>query len=337
VVSSAEKESGKPAPFGRGPLRVLVSSAEKESGKPAEKPAASVEVAQSPTAAPAVPAPERAAEPAPPPVVGPVAKAMGALEPSGGAKDRRSVAQGAPGLEERIPAQVQRRLAQDAKSQLAPPPAAAPSSGEVAQAPASPAPTQAESFKAKGPVEAAPAREGERRAEPSAEAGKAEQKPATADEAKVEQPAVGAWEVEKKEAPPSVRPSDALAGMIEKKTLLLRVEDVPSASADVKGILARCGAQVNRDYYEKGTLEGAGNRIRAKVPGSRYQALLTELRNKKYVATEVAKPPVKAAKAAPPAKNLSIQNSVIDLTINFQASVAPPAAAAKVRPGEAGK
>jgi hypothetical protein len=122
-----------------------------------------------------------------------------------------------------------------------------------------------------------------------------------------------------------------ITGMVEKKTLLLRAEDVPAASAEVKGILNRYGAQVSKDLYEGATLEGAGARIRARVPGSRYQALLAELRTKKYLALERAKAPAKAAKPAP-VKALSIPETV-DLTIKFQVNVSAPPAAPK--PGTA--
>lgn len=300
-----------------------------EAGAKAEhKPAAGFAVAEAPAAAPAAQggpgvaadralalAPASPAAPATP--APPEAPALA----KGGRADR-----GQAGLDERIPAQVKEQLGKEAER-----------AGALGQAaPAAPAPAQPDMAKAKDLGDAARLRQGQRRAEPLV-VGKSGAEPARAEEPNLQQPAVKDLELAEKVVQPSIRPDDALRGMIEKKTLLLRVEDVPAASADVKGILARCGAQMSWDYYDKG-LEDAGRRIRAKVPGSRYQTLLTELRKKKYLAPEVAKPSAKiAAKSAQPEKNRAVSDTVIDLTINFQASVAPPAAAAEVRPAEKAK
>lgn len=116
---------------------------------------------------------------------------------------------------------------------------------------------------------------------------------------------------------PSIEPTNIIKGMIEKRTLLLRVQDVPAASAEVKNILAQCGAKVSRDYYGNGTLEGAGTRIKAEVPGRRYSALLAELRKRNYLTPERPKTDARAAK---PMGVLPMQSiaETIDLTIKFE-------------------
>jgi hypothetical protein len=278
-----------------------------ESGaKAAGKPAAGFEVATAPA----------------PPALTPGAPSTKAAAPEALDKDARRADQ----LEQRIPPLVKKELNQERQTQAG----GIVAQGQQAAPAAAAAPAPAEVAKAKAPSEAG-ARETKERADLQlGAANKGEAKPAPAEKPKMDETGVEVAELEKRIVPPSVQPSDALKGMIERKTLLLRVEDVPAASADVKGILARCGAQVSRDYYENGQLEGAGRRIKAQVPGSRYQTLLTELRKKKYVATEVAKPQTKAAKPAPPARNLmSIPETVIELTINFQVT---PAAAAPAQP-----
>jgi hypothetical protein len=117
----------------------------------------------------------------------------------------------------------------------------------------------------------------------------------------------------------------ALTGKAESKTLTLRAQDIPAATAEVKEILIRNGAQLSRDYYAGGGLEGAGARLNARLPASRYPSVLTELREKDYLAPESAKPLAKARKAQAAAKP-SAPPDVIDLAIRFQASAAGEAA-----------
>jgi hypothetical protein len=220
-------------------------------------------------------------------------------------------------LEDRIPSLVKNQLqAGQIKGAVSSP---APAAG--------PAPSAAED-KAKIAVATAPAAK-DGSAALDAGAG-TEAKSALREEAKMAQFDVNPSDVERKLAPPAIEPGKVIKGLVEAKTLLLRAEDLPAASAEVKGILSRYGAQVSKDLYEGGTLEGAGARIRARVPGPHYQALVAELRTKKYLAVERAKAPAKAAKPAAP-KTLSIPETV-DLTIKFQAQVSAPAAPAKQTP-----
>ena len=222
-------------------------------------------------------------------------------------KAEAAPAETAPRLDDRMPPLVKKEMAREAQA------------GHAAGAGAKPGAV------ATGPVTAPPPARVEAKAK--VEAAKPEEKPAPLEETKMSQLAVKPSDLEKGVVPPSIEPGKVITGMVERKTLLLRAEDLPAASAEVKGILSRYGAQVSKDLYDGATLEGAGARIRARVPGSRYQALLAELRTKKYLALERAKAPAKAAKPAP-VKALSIPETV-DLTIKFQVNPVPPAMPAK--------
>ncbi len=242
------------------------------------------------TGPPAAPPPHVVAQPAPP----------------------QKEAQEPATLDERLPPMLAKEFAgaRPADALAAKSPAATPSAPPAAATPA-PVPGEAAERKAAA-VEPAPA----------------EARPAPAEPARQEEVGVAVRDVEKTVIPPAVEAANVIKGMVERQTLLLRAEDVPAATAEVRVILAQFGAQLSRDYYEGGKLEDAGRRIRAQVPGARYQALLTELQKKNYLSADRARASAKPAREkAAPALNESrkgpaapgLMPETIDLTIKFQA------------------
>jgi len=232
-----------------------------------------------------------------------------------GVADQKRDASEPPRLEERIPPLVARQLAQFGK---------VPGAGAAA-APAAPAPAEAAARQGKAADEVT--EEGKTPPESRADKAKKDENREVAIETTKERVSK---EEEQKETvsahvgaarapslPAEVPPP--LTGRAESRTLTLRAQDIPAATAEVKQILARHGAQLSRDYYAGGGLEGAGARIIARMPATRYQSLLTELREKNYpVVPERAKSLARAKKSKSEA-NAAGPPDVLDLTIRFQA------------------
>jgi hypothetical protein len=275
--------------------------------------------AASQPALPAAPAPMAAQQAAPADVVADVGRGQAQVQAQAAPKEQRQ-AEEPPRLEERIPPQVATQL-----RQFGPVSGAAGKGGAPAKAAA---PSTAPETKAAGEYiaqakEAAPPKGVETEKAAETQMGREEAKKGDQQRVRDELQVLGAAVVQPKAASvesETVETAKALTGKAESKTLTLRAQDIPAATAEVKEILVRNGAQLSRDYYAGGGLEGAGARLNARLPAARYPSVLTELREKDYLAPESAKPLAKARKAKAAAKP-SGAPEVIDLSIRFEASV----------------
>jgi hypothetical protein len=238
-----------------------------------------------------------------------VAQAQSQLQVQAAPKEQKLAQQEAAPLAERIPPLVAKQLAQEGRGEAegGAPRARAAERGGEAEGRA----LRAKSAKGKSEM----ARAATAEAEPITA-------PALADKnigVQVKPLAGEALKEEKFGAPEVAAPvlGSPLSGKVEQRTLILRANNVPAASAEVKEMLVRLGSQVSKDYYASGSIDGAGARINARVAAARYPTLLEELRQKNYLVSEPQKPAAKAAKTKAEAPTQTAAD-VIDLTIRFQ-------------------